>query len=73
MVSIYKALKSRQEAYTKNNDIQKKNSTKTRAQAPVTFWGTDPTDHHGILYGLYMHMYRTMMGIVMTTVMTECI
>ena len=32
---------------------------KSRAQTPVTFWGTDPTNHHGISYDPYMEMYMT--------------
>ena len=30
---------------------------KRRAQTPVTFWVTDPTDHCGISDGPYTHMY----------------
>ena len=31
-------------------------TAKTTAQTLVTFWGTNPTNHHNVSYGPYIHM-----------------
>ena len=50
-------LQTGNEAINTNNDDEYCKTLKTRAQTPVTFWDTDPTNHHGISYDPYMPMY----------------